>query len=209
MNYIYGLINPITKELRYVGKTNNLKIRLQGHKDETKRGVKSHKNNWIKGLLKEGLNPEIIIIDEIESDDWSWLEIYWISQFKTWGFNLTNATDGGENPPSWLGKTHSDEYKIIRSKIMIENNPAKNMTDNWKNNIRKSHIENKFQPPESAYNKIRKPVLQYSLDDEFIKEWDSATKAAEGVGLKRPCGISATCLGNRNKSGGFKWKFKE
>lgn len=35
------------------------------------------------------------IIDET-LEDWKTLEQYWICQFKSWGFNLTNITNGGE-----------------------------------------------------------------------------------------------------------------
>lgn len=92
--YIYTLEHPITKEIRYVGKTNNLKRRLhshwtEGHKSKTKTG------KWLKSLKKLKLKPIMTILDET-TDDWQQLEMYWISQFKTWGFRLTNHTDGGE-----------------------------------------------------------------------------------------------------------------
>jgi len=92
--YIYTLEHPITNEIRYVGKTNSPKRRLHhhwtvGHKLNNKTG------NWLKNLKKLKLKPIMTIIDETTSD-WQQLEMYWISQFKTWGFKLTNHTDGGE-----------------------------------------------------------------------------------------------------------------
>jgi hypothetical protein len=92
--YIYTLEHPITNEIRYVGKTNNPERRLhyhwtEGYKQNNKTG------NWLKSLKKKKLKPIMFIIDNINTD-WEWLEKYWISQFKTWGFNLTNHTDGGE-----------------------------------------------------------------------------------------------------------------
>ena len=35
------------------------------------------------------------IIDEVPEEEWEFWEQYWISQFKCWGFNLTNLTLGG------------------------------------------------------------------------------------------------------------------
>lgn len=43
-----------------------------------------------------GLKPIIEIIDEVPVSEWEFWEIYWISQFKTWGFDLTNGTEGGD-----------------------------------------------------------------------------------------------------------------
>ena len=92
--YIYTLEHPITNEIRYVGKTNNPERRLHhhwtvGHKSNNKIG------NWLKSLKKLKLKPIMTILDET-TDNWQQLEMYWISQFKTWGFRLTNHTDGGE-----------------------------------------------------------------------------------------------------------------
>ena len=92
--YIYTLEHPITNEIRYIGKTNNLKKRLHhhwtvGYKSNNKTG------NWLKSLKKLKLKPIMNLLDET-TDNWQQLEMYWISQFKTWGFRLTNHTDGGE-----------------------------------------------------------------------------------------------------------------
>lgn len=46
-------------------------------------------------LKKLKLKPIMKILDET-TDNWQQLETYWISQFKAWGFRLTNHTDGGE-----------------------------------------------------------------------------------------------------------------
>lgn len=92
--YIYTLENPVSNEIRYVGKTNNPERRLHyhwtvGYKSNNKLG------NWLKSLKKIKIKPIMIIIDET-NENWEILEQYWISQFKTWGFKLVNSTDGGE-----------------------------------------------------------------------------------------------------------------
>ena len=91
MNYIYTLSDPITNEIRYVGKTINIKERYRKHLENiTKR--KTYLYSWMKSLNNF---PIMEIIDEVE-DDWQFWEQYWISQLKTWGFNLTNLTKGGD-----------------------------------------------------------------------------------------------------------------
>lgn len=52
-----------------------------------------------------------------------------------------------------------------------------------------------------------KPVLQYDLEDNFIKEWSSAKKIEQELGCS--CSkISLCCNGKRNTTGGYKWKYK-
>jgi hypothetical protein len=91
--YIYILQDPITLSVRYVGKSNNVKKRFYQHISNNKKTT--YVNSWIKSLKIKSLKPIISIIDETE-DDWEQLEIYWISQFKTWGFELCNHTKGGQ-----------------------------------------------------------------------------------------------------------------
>jgi hypothetical protein len=93
---IYILIDPLTNDVKYVGKTINIAKRLNRHISESKKTTKSHKKAWIKSLLKRGLEPIIEVIDEVLEEDWKFWESYWIEQFKCWGFNLTNDTSGGD-----------------------------------------------------------------------------------------------------------------
>ena len=108
--YIYSLSHPITKEVRYIGKTINLKIRLKDHLDKTKNIKATYKSNWIKSLLKQNLKPVIEIIDEVEESEWEFWEIFYISLFKSWGFKLTNGTKGGDGNSCWQ-KHHTEETK--------------------------------------------------------------------------------------------------
>lgn len=204
--YIYILKDPITDEIRYVGKSICPEIRFRRHISEAKTSnKKSHRIHWLKSLLQQNLKPILEILDEIEGE-WEWLEEYWIYQLKAWGFKLVNGTNGGENPPSWLGRTHSDEYKEIRRIIMKNNNPAKNMTQKWRDNISKAHKKNNFKPTKAAEaNKIK--ICQYTLSGELINIFESITEAAKHVGLKNMSGIWSVCNGKRNKSGGFKWGY--
>lgn len=85
--------DPITNEVRYLGKSNNPKRRYQSHLWYKPKNT-THCYHWIKQLLKKDLKPIMSIIDEIDGE-WEWLEQYWIAQLKQWGYKLTNLTDGG------------------------------------------------------------------------------------------------------------------
>ena len=50
-----------------------------------------------------------------------------------------------------------------------------------------------------------KPVLQFDLNGNFIKEWECIKTAEENLGINN---ISACCRKVRNKAGNFIWKFK-
>jgi GIY-YIG catalytic domain len=95
--YIYGLIDPITNQLRYVGKTiQKPYMRLSSHCCKT-RTKGNHTECWIKSLIAKGYKPEMIIIDEADSDNWVFWEQFYISHYKSIGCNLTNFTEGGDS----------------------------------------------------------------------------------------------------------------
>lgn len=96
--YIYTLEHPITGEIRYVGKTVNPQKRKADHNSKAVQLLNQrHLSRWILSLLNQGLKPKMIIIDSIQSNNWEWLEQYWISQFRVWGFNLCNHAIGGNS----------------------------------------------------------------------------------------------------------------
>ena len=102
---IYTLSDPITKEIRYLGITKqSLNRRLSGHLYDTKSKKPTHKINWINSLLNNGYIPDIELLDEVDDDLAYIMEIYWISQLKSWEIHLTNSTLEGETPITKPGK---------------------------------------------------------------------------------------------------------
>ena len=100
--YIYILKDPRTQEVRYVGWSYDVKKRICAH-ISTAPKTKSHKANWIKGLLFIGLNPiiEVVMFGNIEGG-WKNAERVFIKHYKEKGCNLTNMTDGGEGTPGFF-----------------------------------------------------------------------------------------------------------
>lgn len=111
ITYIYGLVDPITSQLRYVGKSINPNSRFRKHLQDSKKKI-TYKDKWVFNLLVNNNKPELLIIDIIEDDNWEFWEIFYISYFKSIGCRLTNLTNGGDNPPSNKGKKRSEE--VIR-----------------------------------------------------------------------------------------------
>lgn len=54
----------------------------------------------------------------------------------------------------------------------------------------------------------KRPVRKYSLDGEFLDEFDSGVSAAESVGLKKNV-IYSVCRGEMVKAGGFMWRYAD
>lgn len=95
--FIYAICEPNMGEIRYVGKSNNPKSRFSHHISKAKNKSVPHVCAWIRGILKRKLRPEYFIIDEIERSEWKFWEQHYISLFKSWGINLTNLKEGGDN----------------------------------------------------------------------------------------------------------------
>jgi hypothetical protein len=50
------------------------------------------------------------------------------------------------------------------------------------------------------------PIVQLTLDGQFLKKWSCATEAARELGISR--GNLVMCLlGKRNKAGGYRWMY--
>ena len=56
--------------------------------------------------------------------------------------------------------------------------------------------------------KILKPILQYNLEGNFIKEWPSAIEAALLIN-KNPININDCARGKYKSTYGFRWKYKK
>lgn len=120
--YIYTLSDPSDNEVKYVGKTKDLKDRLRRHMGPSSlKESWTKKNKWLKYLKNNNLIPIMEILDEGNSDNIDALEIYWIEQLKTWGYKLKNDTKGGKGCEYWTGKKLSDKHKM-KTKM---NNPLR------------------------------------------------------------------------------------
>lgn len=112
--FIYTLSDK-NGDIRYIGKTNTPRKRLYSHIQECKTSNKSHKINWVKSLLAKNEVPIIDILEEVSIDDWKDSEIYWIEQFRQWGFKLTNISIGGSN--NNYKRTIETKQKMRKSKL--------------------------------------------------------------------------------------------
>ena len=214
---IYTLSDPITSEIRYIGKTvQTLQRRLDGHiMSAIRNRESSHKCNWIKQLYKNDLSPIIEAIEEIEETNWESTEQYWIAQFKAWNYKLLNMTDGGDGNKNQI---YSEERKqkmrdkmigfkhtSISKKKMSESRLGIKLSKITKEKLRQINLGKKQSEETKA--KRYKPVLQFSKKGDFIEEYLSLQHAALANNTYRGA-IQNCCVGRGKTAGGFKWKYK-
>jgi len=184
MFYVYGLYNPITEQLFYVGKGTKKNNRHKDHLTE-KRG-KENRLRWkqICDIRKIGLEPVVqILVDNILDEDIAYREeSKLIKQYgkiiDSTGI-LTNILDDAR-PPSWKGREKSEEHRKNLSlsrlgKTLTEETKKKIIETKLKNGTFKSGMEGKTHSDESK-EKIRQSKINVPMSI------DSSTK--KSVSLK-------------------------
>ena len=204
--FIYGLRCPISGEIRYIGQTiKTLSYRLSKHISKTKTKINkkqklSHNENWLKKLIE--LNViHLISIEEIEIiniKDLDDREIFWISKFRETN-NLTNLTDGGNQPKGyhWF---HSEEGKKNISKGLKNSEKFYNSvrSDERTIKIKEARKKSNYKVSDITINKRAETIKRLGLDINgeknpfFGKKHSDETKKIiseknkERVGEKNP-----------------------
>lgn len=98
------------------------------------------------------------------------------------------------------GTHHSDETKKKISDIVKGHTVTQETRERMRNAQLGKHCS------EATKDKRRVPVLQFDLDDNLIKSWNSAKTASDELGLGRT-NIITCCRHRRKTHGGFKWEY--
>lgn len=181
MIQIYTLSSSAKPDvIRYVGKTSlTLKKRLSKHMSDCS-NVNTYKNRWIRKELKNGNSILIKSIYAVPSNEpWEPWEIFFIAQYKSLGYKLTNATKGGEglhgkdNP--FFGKKHDLSTRLKMSSL----------------------------------RKNKKAVNQYDLNGNLIGTYASIREADRqtSTGWSKISAVCNHQYGQKT-AGGFVWRFE-
>lgn len=204
--------------IRYVGKSKQkLSRRLSQHLCAAKKAKETnyklnYNYNWINKELSEGYE---IIIEELDSvnfqenESWEWLEQYWISQIKIWGFNITNLTDGGDGNKNqhFSKETIQKRAEKLRG-IPRDLETRRKISESHKGKILSEETKNKVS--NSIKELQGRKILQYDLDGNKIKEWDCIVDAAKQLNIdKANIGHCCSHKENHNSAGGFIWRYIE
>ena len=173
---IYGLKDPNTETIRYIGKsTTGLKLPYE-HKKPKNLEKTSYKNHWIKKLLSSGQMYKVEIIEDVQDvtklDE---REKYWIAHYREIVEDLTNLTDGGEGALGRKVSSKTKEKMTISRKKYYKENPDAAIKIGL--NSRKPHefidgIEYKHCWGCNSF----KPIIEYGNNK---KTWDKLQKSCK------------------------------
>lgn len=94
---IYGLIDPRTGRLRYIGKADSANERLRTHlRDIWRRKTPLYR--WLSELVSDGLVPQVVILAKCGWQGWRDVEIAYIAEARARGESLLNVARGGDQP---------------------------------------------------------------------------------------------------------------
>ena len=117
------------------------------------------------------------------------------------------------NPSKRKGIKMSEESSLKKSKAMLGKKVRLGIKDSDETRKKKSEAFKKRNIDWTYRNQMvsqkrRKPILQYDLEDNFIREWDSVQEFENTTGLKSNGSICLCCQGKAKTSLGYKWKYK-
>jgi predicted DNA-binding protein YlxM (UPF0122 family) len=138
--YIYTISDNFGN-IRYIGKSNNPRRRLYQHLNE-KSNI--HKYNWLRSIIKNNYFPKIEVLDEVPINEWEYWEMFYIEQFKQWGFKLLNATIGGDGASGYK-HSNSSRKKMKDSKlgIKLSENHRNKISDSIKSKAKENPLYNR------------------------------------------------------------------
>lgn len=185
---IYTIVNNKSGKL-YVGYSRRIKKRLEKHRSELRN--KKHSNKHLQNAwdLDGESNFEFDILLECEERFLASEEHYWVTVLnarnRDFGYNkrITN--------PNSTSYRH-DEIRIEKLKI-----------------IANRKLPNKKGPKVGSKRTLGiVPILQYDKRGNFIREWKSATEAAEYLGYTHTSGIRCSCKNPGSSNLEFFWLYK-
>lgn len=90
---------------------------------------------------------------------------------------------------------------------------GRHLSEEHKQKLRKPHKQKLRKPLTEEHKQnmskaISKPILQFTLEGVFIREWQSATSASKELKINRG-NITQCCKEKLKTCGGFIWRYKE
>lgn len=195
IGYIYSITNLLNGHM-YIGKTNNLKRRWNQHKSG--RGGTTILSKAINKYGLENFLFDIIAEIPFESSEelnsvLSQLEVYYIELYGTLkdGYNATYGGEGGT---------------IDYSKIGVSDKKREACKKNGKKYADKVRgIPRNREVIMRGALKRRKPVLQYDIHGNFIREYPMLSAVSNFESIN----IGKCCKGEISSAYGYIWKYKE
>lgn len=213
MRCIYAIVNTITGN-QYIGSTKNSYVRKRSHFNLLKRGA-HHSFILQRAFDKHGEDKfKFIVVEEVDANtNLIEREQWWLDNANC-SYNLTKqalpgrerviteetrakmrAAKLGIKHPEWRNKQKSI-YQLGRGVGRKRSEEARKAMGEAQKRLR----ERGYMSPNS------KKVVQYDLNNKFIKEWNSISSAAKGTNTTY-IHIAQNLNGKTSKD--YIWKYKE
>ena len=224
---IYKITNPQNKI--YVGQSVNVKKRIKKYKTIK---IYNQQPKLFNSIQKYGYeNHKFEIIEECDINMLDEREIYWGECFNVLGSKGLNCRLGNgkgrlsEETKQKIskankGRKYTEEQKVKISLNKMGNNAypkglkrpkefGENLSKLYREGLAKIISEKtKGKPKPQGFNAhLSKSILQYDLEGNFIKEWDSINNAARYLN-KDVTNISKALVGKYKTAYNFIWKYK-
>jgi group I intron endonuclease len=227
---IYKITNPNNKV--YIGKSINIPLRFRTYKylnckEQTKLynslkkyGPENHKFEIIEECLLEQLNEREIYYKQLELNkcNGNFKQVLFCELYDLGGGPRSEET---KQKISQALHNHSRHYNEEVKKKMKKPKPEgfgdkikqirtgkpsklKNQTRSYKGRV-SPNKGNRYKHTEESIVKKYKPILQYDLQENFIKEWPSIKEAKNVTLIKN---INLALRGSNKTAGGYIWKYK-
>jgi hypothetical protein len=211
---VYILYSTQDYKVRYAGVTKKKpKSRLYFHLKDSNRFF-SEKDLWVKETIEKGFEVRIKTIKKCQSlKDGYEGEKSLIKWMLSLGYKLVNSTQGGPgclNPTpnlrkkfseAKIGTKWSDESRIKRIQARYESPLCRGWHWNDESKAKMSKTVKGRKPNN------QKPVLQFDLNNNFLREWSNISEAANFYGIV-PSTICNNLHGRSKITQHGYWKFK-
>ena len=148
----------------------------------------------------KSLRKNIILKSKIERNGYERVNLSVNNIHKDYSIHRMVANAFISNPDNLPQVNHKDENKTNNCVENLEWCDCK-YNVNYGTGIRRCQLSN-------TNGKCSKPVLQYTLDGTFIKEWKSTMDVQRNLGFAQS-NISACCRNIRKTAYGYLWKYKK
>ena len=125
-----------------------------------------------------------------------------------YGYLYVNLSRNGKYKSCTIHRLVAEAYLPNTENLPEVNHKDENKTNNCLQNL--EWCDHKYNinygtRNEKVSNSHKKPILQFTLDGELVREWPSAND----VGREVRKGINSCLRGKAKTAYGYKWKYKE
>ena len=123
---IYALCDPVTGDIRYIGKAQDSQKRLKSHlRDARRRSTPVYE--WLNSLTSKGLLPSVTVLEV--SENWEEAERRQIELSRARGDSLLNVSEGGRHIACTKEQRSANGHRMAQK---LRDDPLLKKITEWK-----------------------------------------------------------------------------